>query len=185
MTVQRRPTKEDLQAARGRTVADVISPGLKVLFCGINPGLYTAAIGHHFGHPGNRFWQALYAAGFTPRLLSPYEERELLLLGYGITNLVPRATAQAGELSREELIAGADVLRGKVEQYRPRWVAVLGVGAYRSAFARPQAGLGPQAEMLGTARLWVLPNPSGLNGSYPLPRLVELFAELRRQTCEA
>ena len=174
-----KPTKQQIRAAYGRTVPDVIAPGLRVLFCGINPGLYSGAVEHHFARPGNRFWKALHLGGFTPRLLSPFEERELLGWGYGITNLVPRATAVASELAPAELIAGVQVLAGKVERDQPRFVAVLGLGAYRTAFSRPDARIGLQAELLGSARLWVLPNPSGLNGHYQLPQLAKLFGELR------
>lgn len=158
---------------------DVIAPGLQVLFCGINPGLYSGAVGHHFARPGNRFWRVLYAAGFTPRLLSPFEERELLTYGYGITNIVARATASADELSSAELIMGAQRLEEKVKHYQPRVLAVLGIGAYRIAFKRPWADPGPQAESMGASRLWVLPNPSGLNAHYQLEDLVRLFRELR------
>lgn len=174
-----KPTKAEVLAAVGRTVPDLIAPGLKVVFCGINPGLYTAAIGHHFGRPGNRFWPALHAAGITPRLFSPFEERELLSLGYGITNLVDRATATADELTADELRAGAAPLERKVRRYRPQIVAVVGLGSYRTAFARPNATVGEQTEMLGPARLWVLPNPSGLNAHYSVATLGELFGELR------
>jgi TDG/mug DNA glycosylase family protein len=173
-----KPTRQEIQAAYGRTVPDVIAPGLKVLFCGINPGLYSGAVGHHFARPGNRFWKTLHRAGFTPRLLLSFEERELLGWGYGITNLVPRATAVASELTPAELVAGAGVLAGKVERYRPQCVAVVALGAYRTAFGRPQAAVGPQAEQLGASRLWVLPNPSGLNGHYQLDKLAELYARL-------
>ena len=174
----RRPTKEDLLAAVGKTLPDVIAPGLRVLFCGINPGLYTAAIGHHFGRPGNRFWPALHAAGFTDRLLTPYEEQELLPLGYGITNVVERATATAAELSRDELVEGGRRLVEKLERYRPQCLAVLGVGAWRAAFGRPDAALGRQPDTLGGARVWVLPNPSGLNAHYTLEGLAEKLREL-------
>ncbi len=174
-----RPGRAELQAAYGRTVPDVIRPGLRVLFCGINPGLYTAAIGHHFGRPGNRFWKALWLGGFTARLLTPYEERELLPQGYGITNLVARATAAASELTADELVRGRQALEAKVSEFRPSWVAVLGLGAYRTAFACPQAGVGAQTERAGESRLWVLPNPSGLNGHYQVEALGELFAALR------
>jgi len=176
-----RPTREDLTAARGRTIPDVIGAELKVLFCGINPSLYSAAIGHHFGRPGNRFWPALYAGGFTPRLLSPYEDATLATLGLGLTNLVARATATADELTAEELTRGAVLLEEKVRQHRPSLVAFLGVGAYRTAFSRPKAVLGPQREKMAAAGLWVLPNPSGLNAHYQLADLGRLFAELRRQ----
>ena len=175
-----KPTKQQLIEAEGKTVRDVIGPGLRVLVCGINPGLYTAAVGHHFARPGNRFWPALYRAGFTDRLLSPFEERELLRLQIGITNVVARATAAAAELTKEDFIKGGRSLRAKVRRYRPRIVAVLGVGAYREAFAQPKAIIGEQPERIGAARVWVLPNPSGLNANYQLNDLVKLFKELQR-----
>ena len=174
-----RPTREELLAAHGKTVADVIAPDLSVLFCGINPGLYTAAIGHHFGRPGNRFWPALHRAGFTDRQLDPSEERELLRHGWGITNVVARATATADEVSAEELAAGGRRLAGKVRELRPRWLAILGVGAYRTAFGRPRAALGRQEETMADASVWVLPNPSGLNAHYRLEDLAEKLRELR------
>ena len=173
----KRPTAADLIAAAERTVPDVIAPGLKVLFCGINPGLYTAAVGYHFARPGNRFWPALYQAGITPRLFDPSEQGQLLGLGYGITNVVARATAAADELTRAELIAGGQLLAAKVGQYAPRILAVLGVGAYRTAFDRPKATVGPQPETVGGRPVWILPNPSGLNAHYDLPRLAELFRQ--------
>src|SRR5215207_3891942 len=151
-----KPTREEVAAAAGKTVRDVIGPGLKVLFCGINPGLYTAAVGCHFARPGNRFWPALYAAGFTERLLSPYEERELLKGGYGITNVVERASATAAELSAPEFVEGGRRLVAKVQRYRPRCLAVLGIGAYHAAFALPKARLGRQDETIGDCVLWVL-----------------------------
>lgn len=175
----RKPTKEEIAAAHGRTVPDVIAPGLDVLFCGINPGLYTAAVGHHFARPGNRFWPALFASGFTPRLFAPHEERELLPLGHGITNVVDRATASADEVTAEELAAGGKSLAAKVIAHHPRYLAVLGIGAYRSAFGRPRATLGLQPETIGTTRIWVLPNPSGLNAAYRSEELARLLAELR------
>ncbi|MFQ5936759.1 MAG: G/U mismatch-specific DNA glycosylase [Acidiferrobacterales bacterium] len=174
------PSRHELLAAKGKTVPDVIAPGLRVLFVGINPGLYSAAVRHHFARPGNRFWPALHAAGFTQRLLSPFEERELLEHGYGITNVVPRATASAAELSATELAAGGRRLARKVQRYRPRTVAVLGVGAYRVAFGRPKAMMGKQTETLGESDIWVLPNPSGLNANYQLSGLARMFADLRR-----
>ena len=177
----RRPTPQELLAARGKTVPDVIAPGLNVLFCGINPGLYTAAIGHHFGRPGNRFWPTLHRSGFTPRLLSPYEELELLPLGYGITNVVARATAAAAELSPGEYVEGGKTLEAKVCRYHPRVLAVLGVGAYRTAFNQPKANVGRQEGTIGDAEVWVLPNPSGLNANYQMDRLVEVFSELRNR----
>jgi double-stranded uracil-DNA glycosylase len=175
-----RPTPAELALAEGRTVPDVLRPGLDVLFCGINPGLWSAAVGHHFARPGNRFWKALHLGGFTPRQLDPAEEDELPRLGLGITNLVGRATAGAAELGPEELRAGAAGLAAKAAATRPRVVAVLGVGAYRTAFARPRAAVGPLPEPIGGSAAWLLPNPSGLNAHYQLPDLAEAFAELRR-----
>lgn len=169
----------DLEAAAGRTVPDLIAPRLDLLFCGINPGLYSAATGHHFARPGNRFWRVLHAAGFTERLLAPSEEALLLEAGYGITNLVPRASAAAAELAPAELVAGRRALARKAKRYGPRWVAVLGIGAYRQAFERPRAPIGRQPDSLGGAGLWVLPNPSGLNANHQLPDLVRLFRELK------
>ena len=174
-----KPTKQQLEAAAGKTLPDVIGPDLRVLFCGINPGLYTAAVGHHFARPGNRFWPALHKSGFTNRLVSPFEESELLELGIGITNVVAHATATAAELTREDFVKGGRSLTAKVRRYRPRIVAVLGVGAYRQAFAKPRALIGEQAERIHAARVWVLPNPSGLNANYQLPELVRLFREMR------
>jgi double-stranded uracil-DNA glycosylase len=181
----RRPTKAELLAAKDKSVPDVIAPDLHVLFCGINPGLYTAAIGHHFGRPGNRFWPALYASGFTDRLLSPYEEHELLPRGYGITNVVNRATATAAELSTAELVAGGRRLEATVRRYRPRYIAVLGVTAYRVAFGRPKAGFGQQDAQLAEAIVWVLPNPSGLNAHYQPKDLARVFGELRAAVASA
>ena len=174
-----KPSRGEVLAAAGKTVPDVIARGLRVLFCGINPGLYTAAVGHHFARPGNRFWPALHAAGFTQRILSPFEERELLKSGYGITNLVARATAAADELAGEEYVEGRRRLEAKVRRYRPGCVAVLGVGAYRTGFWRPDAALGRQAETIEDAMIWVLPNPSGLNANYQMTDFVRLFRELR------
>lgn len=175
-----RPSRAELLAATARTVPDVIAPDLKLLFCGINPGLYSGATGHHFARPGNRFWPVLHAAGFTERQLAPWEETELLAAGLGITNLVARTTATAAEIAPAEFIAGRQRLARKVRRYRPRWLALVGIGAYRIAFDRPRAGIGPQPEMLGPARLWVLPNPSGLNAHHQLAELVRMFGELRR-----
>jgi TDG/mug DNA glycosylase family protein len=173
------PTRQQLAAASDRTVPDIIAPDLRVLFVGINPGLYSAAIGHHFGRPGNRFWPALYASGFTPRLLSPFEEKELLSLHLGITNVVERASARADELTADELRAGAAVLAKKVRRYRPRFIAVLGVTAYRIALNQPRAATGRQSEPFAGAVAWVLPNPSGLNAHYLAGDLARLFTELR------
>ena len=158
---------------------DVIAPGLQVLFCGINPGLYTAAVGHHFARPGNRFWPALFASGFTDRLVSPFDERELLKQGYGITNGVMRATATADELTREELQAGGKRLVTKVRRYKPAFLAVLGLGAYRAAWQQPRAVIGRQDQMVGETVVWVLPNPSGLNAHYQANDLARVFRELK------
>jgi TDG/mug DNA glycosylase family protein len=173
-----RPDKAQIAAAAGKTVPDLIRPGLKVLFCGINPGLYSGATGHHFARPGNRFWPALHLSGFTPRLLSPWEEHLLLNLGLGITNLVARATASAAELTVRELRFGRRRLERKVKRYSPTWVAMVGIGAYRTAFERPGALVGQQPESVGRAGLWVLPNPSGLNANHQLADLVRAFAAL-------
>jgi double-stranded uracil-DNA glycosylase len=174
-----RPTAEQLAAARDGTVPDLIRPGLKVLFCGINPSLYSAAVGHHFARPGNRFWPALEAGGFTPRRLLPSEGAELLRLGCGISNVVDRATSAADELRPEEYVEGGRRLEEKVERYRPRFVAYLGISAYRAAFGRVKATVGSQSETIGASRIWLLPNPSGLNAHYQLADLRSLFAELR------
>ncbi len=175
-----RPTPEDLEAARGRPVRDVLGPDLDVVFCGINPGLYSAAVGHHFARPGNRFWRALDGGGFTDRVWSPEEDGDLPSIGLGITNLVARATARAAELGREELRAGAARLRRLARRKGPRCVAILGIDAYRTAFDDRGAAIGRQQAGLGDSLLWVLPNPSGLNAHFQLPQLSAAFAELRR-----
>lgn len=180
MERSRRPTKQELAAAVSQTVPDIIAPGLKVLFCGINPGLYSAAVGHHFARPGNRFWPTLHRSGFTPTLLSPDEERELLPLSLGITNIVDRASAAADELTEEELREGGERLTRKLKRHRPKILAVLGVGAYRTAFGKKDARLGLQPEAIGQTAVWVMPNPSGLNAHYRLDQLAEMFAALRR-----
>ncbi len=158
---------------------DLIAPGLRILFCGINPSVYSAVVGYHFARPGNRFWPALHASGFTQRLLAPSEQEELLALGYGITNVVDRATVSADVLTARELAEGGRRLEAKVRRYRPRCLAVLGIGAWRTAFGHPKASLGPQPQSLGGARVWVLPNPSGLNAHYRPGDLARLFRELR------
>lgn len=163
---------------------DVVADGLRVLFCGINPGLMTAATGHHFARPGNRFWPALHRSGFTPRLLLPSEQRELLSYGLGITNVVARATARADELSAEEYREGGRLLALKVARLRPRWLAVVGVTAYRAAFDDRKAQVGPQARTIGDTRVWVLPNPSGLNAHWTPATLAEEFGRLREAAAE-
>jgi TDG/mug DNA glycosylase family protein len=175
-----RPTRAELDAARDSTVPDLVAPGLDVLLCGINPSLWSAATGHHFARPGNRFWQALADAGFTDRVLAPHEGDELLAAGIGITNVCARATARADELSREELRAGRRILEVKVERWRPRMLAVLGVTAYRDAFERPRATFGPQDELVGGVPVWILPNPSGLNAHFQRADLAEVFKMLHR-----
>lgn len=176
-----KPTRDQILAASNKTVPDVIAPDLLVLFSGINPGLYTAAVGHHFARPGNRFWKALHESGFTNRLLSPFEERELLASGYGVTNVVPRATASADQLTREEIVDGGKRLKNKVRRYRPRILAILGVGAFRFAFDQPSAKVGRQEFRIGDTVVWVLPNPSGLNANYQPRDLARLFRELKAQ----
>jgi TDG/mug DNA glycosylase family protein len=174
-----RPTRAQLEEARGLLLPDVVSQGLDVLFTGINPGLYTAWVGHHFARPGNRFWPALHRSGFTPRLLRPDEQRELLALGLGLTNVAPRATARADELGAEELREGGRRLRTMVGELGPRWLAVCGVTAYRTAFEAPRAVIGEQPLVVGDTRVWVLPNPSGLNAHYSVHALAEEFGRLR------
>lgn len=174
----RKPTPEELADAVNRTIPDVIAPGLRILFCGINPGVYSGAVGHHFARPGNRFWPALHKAELTPRQFSPFEDQELLTLGYGITNVVERTTAAAAELSAEELAEGGQRLVEKVLYYHPRILAVLGISAYRTAFNKPKAILGPQPERIGDTVVWVLPNPSGLNAHYRIEHLVTWFREV-------
>jgi TDG/mug DNA glycosylase family protein len=175
----RRPSADEVAAAADRTIPDVAGPGLLVLFSGINPSLYSAATGHHFARPGNRFWPALHGAGFTDRLLHPSEQHLLPALGLGITNVVSRATARADELSPEEFVEGGAQLAARVARLRPRYLAVLGVTAYRAAFKRPKARLGPQDETISDVPVWVLPNPSGLNAHFQLPALITEFAALR------
>jgi len=174
-----RPSPADLEAARDQTIPDVIAPGLRVLFAGINPSLYSAAVGQHFARPGNRFWPAPHRGGFTPRQLRPAEQDQLPALGLGITNVVARATARADELADQELREGGQALRAKAVRLRPQWLAVVGVTAYRTAFGDPRAVVGPQRELAPGTRLWVLPNPSGLNALWTTPKLIEAFRDLR------
>lgn len=177
-----KPTLEEIRAAVGKPVPDIIAPDLQVLFCGINPSLYSAAVGHHFARPGNRFWRSLHAAGFTERLLAPFEDGDLLQFGYGLTNIVDRSSARADELDAEELIIGKQQLAAKVQQYQPRFLAILGIGAYRTAFNRPKAVMGQQDESLHSAIVWVLPNPSGLNAHYQIEDLKRVYQELLMAT---
>ncbi|MFI9601102.1 G/U mismatch-specific DNA glycosylase [Streptomyces sp. NPDC052043] len=172
-------TPAELEAARDRPVPDVVADGLRVLFCGINPGLMTAATGHHFARPGNRFWPVLHRSGFTPRLMKPAEQGELLSYGLGITNVVARPTARAQELTSQEYREGGRLLALKVARLRPRWLAVVGVTAYRAAFGDRTAQVGPQERTFGDTQVWVLPNPSGLNAHWTAETMAEEFARLR------
>ena len=176
----KKPTKEDLCDAINRTTEDLIDYNLKVLFCGINPGIWSGATGFHFAKPGNRFWKTLHLAGFTNRVLLPSEEHELLELGYGITSFCKRTTARADELTTEEIIEGGKLLIKKIEKYKPQNLAVLGIGAYRTAFQQPKAKPGLQTEKIAGANVWLLPNPSGLNAHYQIGDLAKLFSELRQ-----
>jgi len=180
-----KPSKEQLQSAYGSTVPDIIAPQLKVLFVGINPGLYSGAVHHHFAKPGNRFWITLHRSGFTDRLLSPFEEKELLKRNIGITNIVQKATASASELSSDELIDGAKKLVRKVSAYKPEFVAFVGIGAYRIAFGRVKAKIGFQEEKISGCKIWVLPNPSGINANYQIDDLAKIFREFYNQAMKA
>jgi double-stranded uracil-DNA glycosylase len=175
----KRPTAADLEAARDVLIPDVIAPDLRVLFCGINPGLWSGAVGKHFARPGNRFWPALHASGFTPELFTPDRQDELLALGLGISNVVDRTTARADELTTEEYREGARLLTAKAAHYRPAWIAIVGITAYRTAFARPAAKIGPQDEPIAESRVWALPNPSGLNAHWSAAALAEEFGRFR------
>ena len=179
-----KPTREEIAAAAGKRVPDVIAPGLRVLLCGINPGLYSGATGHHFSRPGNRFWPALHRSDFTPEQIHPFEERRLLEHGLGITNFVNRATARAAQLDDDELRSSRPRLESKVRRFKPAWLALLGVTAYRVAFDDRKATIGPQERTIGTTKVWVLPNPSGLNAHYQLDALAEEFGRLRAAASE-
>ena len=174
-----KPGKQELQAAYGRTVPDLVRPGLAVLLCGINPSLWSGAVGLHFASPSNRLWPTLHASGWTPRRLMPWETDEVLAAGIGITNLVARATARADELTDDELRAGLPQLEALAARVQPRFVAFLGLSSYRVATGERRATVGEQPRTVGGARTWLLPNPSGLNASWQLPRLAEVYAELR------
>lgn len=177
-----KPTKEDLRDAVNRKVDDLIDHNLKILFCGINPGLYSGATGFHFARPGNRFWKVLHLAGFTDRQLDPSEEQELLENGYGITCFVERTTARADEIDKREFMEGGKKVEKKIKKYKPKILAVLGIGAYRSAFNKPKVKIGRQDEKIGDTQVWLLPNPSGLNANYQIKDFVELFKELRKSS---
>ena len=175
-----RPTRDQLAAAAGRAIPDLIASDLDVLFCGINPGLYSGATGLHFARPGNRFWRALHDGGLTPDILRPWQQSDMLASRLGITNLVMRATATAAELADDELRRGRVALERKVSRYRPVAVAIVGIGAYRIAFSRPRAIVGRQAETIAGALLWVLPNTSGLNANHQAADFAEAFGALAR-----
>jgi double-stranded uracil-DNA glycosylase len=179
-----KPSRQQQLQSITRRVPDVIAPGLRILFCGINPGLYSAAVGHHFAGPGNLFWPTLYTTGFTPRLFTAFDEPEMLALGYGITNLIPRASASADDVSREELRAGARTVRRKVSQFKPTWLAVLGLNAYRQAFENNKAQVGLQGKM-GSTWVYLLPNPSGLNAFHQPAVLNEMFSTFRTVVADA
>ena len=174
-----KPTPDEIRAAVGRKVPDIIAPGLHVLFSGINPSLYSAVAGHHFARPGNRFWPTLHAAGFTDRRLIPDEDDELLTYGLGLTNFVERATTGEKDLTTAEIVAGGEQLAAKVLNYQPKVLAILGIGAYRKAYGQRKATVGQQPERIGKTMVWVLPNPSGLNAHYQLADLAEVYKELR------
>lgn len=178
----RKPSPQEIAAAANGTIRDLVGPDLRVLFSGINPSLYSAATGHHFARPGNRFWPALHRSGFTPTQLHPSEQGALPALGLGITNVAARATARADELTSAELLAGADHLAALAARWKPRYLAILGITAYRTAFARPKAVMGPQDHDLAGVPIWILPNPSGLNAHWNLAQLATAFAALREAT---
>jgi TDG/mug DNA glycosylase family protein len=179
VAAERRPSPAQLEAARDVVLSDIIAPDLKVLFCGINPGLWSGAVGRHFATPGNRFWPALYAAGFTPELFTSLRQDELPALGLGISSVVARTTARADELSTEEYREGASILTAKAAEYRPAWIAIVGITAYRTAFDRRTAQIGPQTPRIADSRVWALPNPSGLNAHWSAQALGEEFARFR------
>ena len=179
MSAPARPTREDLLAAYGKVVPDLVRPGLSVLLCGINPSLWSGAVGLHFATPGNRLWPTLHLAGWTDRRLQPHETDEVLAAGLGITNLVMRATARADELTDDELRDGLPRLEELAERVRPRYVGFLGLSSFRVATGRKKAAVGPQEQRIGPSQVWLLPNPSGLNASWQLPRLAEAYGELR------
>ena len=172
------PSREQLVQTTKKQIGDLIKPNLKLLFCGINPGLYSAYSGYHFGRPGNRFWRVLFLSGFTKRLLHPSEQKEVLSLGYGITNLVDRPSVSAAELTVEEYVAGGKRLESKIKEFKPAWVAFVGVEAYRKAFSRPKASMGKQDHIIKGASVWVVPSPSGLNAHYTVADLTQVFQEL-------
>ena len=175
-----RPTREQVLAAYNSRLRDVIAPNLDTVLCGINPSLYSAAVGHHFARPGNRFWPALAAGELTPRLWSPFEDQNLVRLGYGITNLCWRATARADELEPDEYLRGRRTLARKMSRWRPRCVAILGITAYRAAFGvREKVAVGPQGRTVSRVPIYVLPNPSGLNAHYQLADFARVFGEFR------
>lgn len=177
-------TRAELESFRGATLPDLLGDTVRLLFVGINPGLWTAAVQAHFGRRGNRFYPALYRAGIVDRLIdasngfTEADRKHLVERGIGITNLVAGATARADEIDTAELVAGSRSLERRVSAVRPDVVAILGITAYRTAFARPRATAGRQAEDLGGAQLWVVPNPSGLNAHARLDDLAKAYREV-------
>jgi len=174
-----RPSREQQLKSIRKRVPDLIAPNLDVLFCGINPGLYSAAVGHHFAGPGNLFWSTILASGLTSRLLSAFDEAELLALGYGITNMVARTSASAEDVAKDELRRGAKALRRKVLKFKPRFLAVCGLVAYRVGFERNKAVVGLQEEKIGDTAIWLLPNPSGLNAFHQPAVMNQMFTDFR------
>ena len=174
-----KPTKDELLKAANQTMPDILAPGLRLVFCGINPSVYSVVVGHHFARPGNRFWPALHASGWTRTRFHPTQDRQLLELGLGITNVVARSSVAAAEVTPKEFDEGGKILRAKMNELKPQVLAVLGIGAYRVAFGQPKATLGLQEQTIGDTKIWVLPNPSGLNAHYHPPDLARLFRELR------
>lgn len=175
-----KPSREIQLKAIARRVPDVIAENLNVLFCGINPGLYSAAVGHHFAGPGNLFWPTIHRAGLTPRLFTAFDEPEMAALGFGITNLVPRASKDAEDLTKEELRAGAKTVKRKARKFKPRFLAVLGLAAYRTAFEKTKAQVGYQ-DAVGDTKVYLLPNPSGLNAFHQPAVLNQMFLAFREE----
>jgi TDG/mug DNA glycosylase family protein len=168
-----------------QTLPDILDHGLSVVFCGINPGIDAAAAGHHFLGRGNRFWPVLHLAGFTPEQIAPRDDRSVLAYGLGLTVAVARATRGADEILADEFCRAAAALVAKLELYRPRCIAFMGKAAYQGITGRRRVEWGEQLERLGGTRVWILPNPSGLNRGFTKDRLVEAYAALRRAVTEA
>jgi double-stranded uracil-DNA glycosylase len=162
-----------------RGLRDLLAPDLRVVFCGINPGLRSAMLGHHFAGRGNRFWKAIYLAGFTREQIIPEKGEIILAHGCGLTSAVERPTSRADELTRDEFERAASGLSAKIARYAPGYVAFLGKPAFSAIFGRKSVSWGEQDDLLGGSKTWVLPNPSGLNRSFRLDQLVRAYTELR------